>query len=252
MESIITINKATILRVTEVTRSGLSNFIGQLIAQALLVAGFTVHEKAMAVMLEEVPKDIQLNFKLLEIPEIAQAFYEGVRGHYGEYYGITTVTIHKWLKSYIESGSHQIYLANKTQASIPLLAEQATKTQQEIDAILKKGIITSFELYKATGTILDYGSPKYDWLFTHKILVPDQEQCDYYISEAIKQVKLEISDKANSFIHLDRLEAARDLKTFVSQGNTHSVVQAYAKEYALRDFFDRLLENHEHISHYLP
>ncbi|MEI8048456.1 MAG: hypothetical protein WCI92_13815 [Bacteroidota bacterium] len=245
-------NNPISVKIIDISRKDLADFVANLIAQACLVSGFSITPTASAVLYEEVPKDIQFNFKYLEMAELKQAFYEGVRGYYGDFFGITTVTIHKWLKSYVEAGKHNEYLLRKP---VPLgqkaLPEITKKTQEEIDTIMRNGVIQWFENYKKDGSLLDAGSAKYDWLFLNNILVPDDEQIENYLSLAREQVRKEIAIKSESVFRNDKMDAHRELQNLSSQKDNYALVQSYAKLNALYDFFEFLIAEKVDIVEFL-
>jgi len=231
------------VRVSEINRASLSYFVGQRIAEAVLVSGFTVNKEAQLFMLEQVPKDIQTRFKLLELPEIKKAFDDGVRGVYGEYYGISVLTINKWLKSYIDAGEHQKYIESKVKTLAALLPEKTQLTQGEIDNIMRAGIVKCFTDYQTTGIVIDYGSPKIDWLLTNGIVNPSKEDRDEYKRQAREELENNARDKKESINRIDRIEANKEIDELISMLDDNPKIITLAKNMVLRDWFEEIIES---------
>ena len=102
-----------LIRASEINRDSLSKFIGEIVTKCALLSNFSMDAVKINIIVQELAKDIQTRFRLLELPEIEKAFNEGVGGNYGEYMGLSVVTFNKWLKAYIDSGEHQEYVASK-------------------------------------------------------------------------------------------------------------------------------------------
>lgn len=239
------------IRASEVRKSDLELFVGQQITKALMVAGYNISKEAKQVILEEVPKDIQTRFKLLELPEIKTAIEDGVRGVYGEYFGINTVSINKWLKAYVDGGNHQTYLASKPVPELKQIAEKAPLTQGEIDNIMKEGIVQCFIDYQRTGFIIDFGSVRYDWLFTNGILIPEDEQIENYLSEARQTVEANAFNKKQSIYRNDRAEALKEIAELNGMTDTHTKIQSEAKKLALSEWFEEIIESKKDINSFL-
>lgn len=235
------------VRVTEINRASLSYFVGQRIAEAVLVSGFTVNKQAQDFMLEQVPKDIQTRFRLLELPEIKKAFDDGVRGVYGEYYGISVLTINKWLKAYVDAGEHQRYLESKVKTLAPLLTEKTEKTQGEIDNIMRFGIVKCFTDYQTTGIVVDFGSPKINWLLERGIVNPTKEQREDYKQRAKEELANEAMSKTNSVYRNERAEGKQLFEELLNADDKNIRIQSLAKNMFLRDWFEEILESGNNI-----
>lgn len=235
------------IRAAEVRKSELELFVGQQITRALLVAGFKLSDQEIKVILEEVPKDIQTRFKLLELPEIKKAIEDGVRGIYGDYYGISTVTINKWLKAYIDGGNHQHYLENKIDINQKQIAEKAPLTEGEVDEIMRKGVVNCFLNYQTTGVVVDYGSPKINWLLTKRIVIPTKEEREDYKEQARAELEQNARGKKESMSRNDRNEAKKEMEELITMLDTDTKIQSLAKNMCLRDWFENILESGDDI-----
>lgn len=238
------------VRVSEVNRSSLSYFIGQLIAEAVLVSGFNVSREAQLFMLEQAPKDIQTRFKLLELPEIKKAFDDGVRGVYGEYFGISVLTINKWLKAYIENGEHQKYLESKIIAGQKLLPKTAPLSQKEIDNIMISGIVNSYNDFKNTGVALDYGSPKINWLLNKGIIKPTEEQREDFKDQAKQMLTEEAETKSLSLNRTERAEGKKLLDELVNMLESDNKIVSLAKNICLKEWFEEVIATGDNINQY--
>jgi hypothetical protein len=108
-----------------------------------------VEIKPIKFQIQELSKDIDKNFNKLTVEELYIAFSEGVRGIYGEFYGLNNVTYFKWLKSYKESETRRnaLFELNKLREPVKLELPQKQYSNSEIYELNKVNIIDFYYNY---------------------------------------------------------------------------------------------------------
>jgi len=108
-----------------------------------------VEIKPIKFQIQELSKDIDKNFNKLTVEELYIAFSEGVRGIYGEFYGLNNVTYFKWLKSYKESETRRnaLFELNKLREPVKLELPQKQYSNSEIYELNKANIIDFYYNY---------------------------------------------------------------------------------------------------------
>lgn len=127
-----------------------------IISKTMFHNGQKIDEDTKFLLVEEFYKEIENTpkFKNLTAKEIEVAFHKGVRGEYGEFYGLSVVTFTKWIKSFLESE----YRANKI-----IEATNEKKEIKEIDPdqahkdYLEKYLYPAYEDYLAGKEFKCYG-----------------------------------------------------------------------------------------------
>lgn len=108
-----------------------------------------VEIKPIKFQVKELSDDIDKYFVFLTLDEIYIAFSEGVRGVYGEFYGLNNVTYFKWLKSYKESEQRRnaLFELNKLREPVKIELPQKTYSNSEIYELNKSNIIDFYYNY---------------------------------------------------------------------------------------------------------
>lgn len=93
----------------------------------------------------------------LTLPEIEDAFNDGMFGEYGEYYGVTAITLYGFLDGYINSDKKReaAAIVRKSKSE-----ERAEKTKREYEAEQRK-IRAEIEEAKRNGTFVPTGRAWY-------------------------------------------------------------------------------------------
>lgn len=76
------------------------NNIHTYINRTIMDKGINLETKEINYIKTSVVDDIMREFPNLSLEDVKLAFYLGVRGEFGEYYGLNTITFYNWLKHY--------------------------------------------------------------------------------------------------------------------------------------------------------
>lgn len=184
-----------------------------------------------------------LNFKNLRKNELEIAFNKGVRGEYGEYFGISLVTFFKWIKSYCDSQER----ANNITTYYKSLNAVKYPSKEQKEAIIKKGIADEFEAYRSNKRSLLLAS-SYDYLCKISVISYEKDDKLNFIEKAKEKLKNENDFKnASNFADRNRM---KQLVAAIENKNNPELINE-AKRIALADFYDSIILFDGHIDDYL-
>lgn len=106
--------------------------------------GLNTKEEKFVHLLDNIANEIKVSVPNIRLAEIPIAIHKGILGDYGDYFGLSIVTVVKFLKTHYTSGK-RYELAN---ASKPKEEEKPKPTKEEMDAIGKQHLLESFERFK--------------------------------------------------------------------------------------------------------
>lgn len=230
------------------TKESITDKLRSVIYSAMFLKGFDLDSKDIAVMSQILEKDIRRSkLQNLTMEEVRYAVENGIRGEYGEYYGLNNVTLLNFLKAYSVSEQRAKALKVCNQKQLP---EKASITDREKTQRIIQGIIQKFDDYKTTGRLYDFGNPGYDFLAKAGIINYTQERRDEF--KAMARKKLIAEETLNQTIgNADaRAEALKAIENIKNDTEDKRVI-AEAKRIALKDFFNNLILMGEHIENLL-
>ena len=140
------------------------------------MAGQKVDKANLTLMVRELLRDLDTRYKLLAVEEVETIIGNGVRGDYGEYYGLSIASISKWFKTYMDSGAHSEYLNKKVTELKLMLPEKTQLTEREVEEIMISGCIRCFNEYREKGKFMDVGNKVFDFMYLRKVINPTDEQ----------------------------------------------------------------------------
>lgn len=144
---------AKMMTVRDVISSGkaeaLVSDIKKRIAEAFVYRGITAVGSDLDVMARMYAEDLRREFAGIDICEINDIIRYGVRGRFGEYFGINAGTLYDWTERYISSPERDEYLARKRRMNpAPKQLSQKTElSQAEIDAGIAESVNSHYRDY---------------------------------------------------------------------------------------------------------
>lgn len=167
--------------------------------KAIMDRGFNVDEDDLKYLKLTLIKTILSTprYSVLTLKEIQQAFYKGVRGQLGKYYGISVISIEEWLNTYIKEYSSPALLGYK---------KAVKKMDTSKDAVLQKeswvnSMDYQFQLFKKDNSkFIDFRQYLFMYLEKHGLV--DWESL---VAAEDKRLKTEIK---TSFTLFQSAEAA--------------------------------------------
>lgn len=188
--------------------------------------------------------DIMRDFSHLSIKDIKLAFYYGVRGEFGDYFGINPITFYNWLKSYKLEMLPKVYLEVKPLLNIPV--ENSIKfNQKSLDFELASNLIRAYSEYleKGKNNLFDTGNIHYNFLVRMRCIFLTRDEFIECKNIAIGQVKFRLSEnnsllrKQGKQYHLINLNDA-----FLQVENEHKNYKALIKSEFKRTILNKVFE----------
>lgn len=222
----------------------LSQSFTKLIFKVFAESGQPVNMDEAETLANSLEKEIKQYFGGLTIAEVEHALELGIRGKYGEYYGLSIKTFHSFLKKYFESKERAEAWKQKQPQ---LLIDKVELTQEEKDKKSIEGIIFEFENYSKNKNSIVV-AVTYDFLERKGILkVPKEKKKEFMI-------KAEANLKRNYSPENGKLDCKESLyKKYIQEieNKQGGHVINEAKRLLVCEFYDELINIDEHIKHFL-
>lgn len=188
--------------------------------------------------------ELKGKFKDLTLEELKEAFKMGVRGEFGDYFGLCAATYHKWIKSYFErperAEAMRVFLSITNE--VKLLTSEPSPEQKE--QIMKGASINAFNEYKASKKLPFVCRPIYDFLKSKGLInwsESEKKEMSAYVKERYKSDLLEQKTKGEI--------SSRDFRNIVENldGEKNKRLINKAKTEGLKRYFDNLIKNNQTI-----
>jgi hypothetical protein len=206
------------------------------------MAGQTVDRENLLLLVRELIRDLESRYKLLAMEEVETIIGNGVRGDYGEYYGLSVASISKWFKAYMDSGAHNEYLASKVTELKLMLPEKTALTDGEVEKIMISGCIRCFNEFITSGKFNDYGRENYYFLKKKGLIKLSEKQIRAYLDYAKDEYNDQLKATAVSTNRDDAKTALKILNNFSEVTDKNASVQSIAQYNAMADFFKSLVK----------
>ena len=119
-------------------------------------------------------------FGSLTIGEVAISLDKGVKGDYGDYYGLNTMTFLKWTQSYKESSAREKALEEGQRKLLPIAV---SLTQEELDMKMRNDAYIDYKIFADFGKFHCVPST-YDLLSKLGILSISEEEKKVFVERA--------------------------------------------------------------------
>ncbi len=233
MELIEIVSQRKIRHITE----SVAEKFRTIIYSAVFTKGVYTTPKDAAAMAQILERDIRRKYPNLTLEEVSYAVEQGIRGEYGEYYGINNVSLLNFVKAYATSEERAKAVSNHNLKQLPA---KTTVSDQEKINIIKTGIINKFHQFMKTGVLNDWGNPSYDFLAKAGYINYSEEQRSEFKKLAAKRLIAEETIRRSSLnydIRQDEIKAIEEFKN----NTKHKRIIAEGKRLALKDYFLSLI-----------
>ena len=211
------------------------NFLNALVTKVYAIAGQAITElEILDFIVSELQKDVLTRFKGLTLQEIEIALTNGVKGDYGEYYGLNIKSFNKFLNEYTFSEERGKALEARMTRVAPekQLPAKGTITREEIQRTAYNNALDIFEVYKQTKECPDHGNIVYNYLDKLGLIKFDAKEKWEMMSEAKKTREKE----------RDILGKTSVISSVIEKQQEGGIVVAYAKKIALKRYFGGLVK----------
>jgi hypothetical protein len=168
------------------------------------------------------------------LKEIEYCFSCGVRGEYGEYFGINVVSISKWLRTYYNSEERR---DAQVQNLFPRLPAKTKPTPEELTEMRKKALAKRWLEFCETGSCYDLGNVAYNFLNSKGLISFTGDEKRHMMEWAKKELVNEAKDR----------EPAVKVGSVIDNITKDHVVYR-AKCIALNVFFERLKNEGKNVN----
>jgi hypothetical protein len=207
---------------------------------------------------KRVADDIMKDFKGLSLEDVQLAFYYGVRGEFGEYYGINPITFYGWLKSY-----KNVLLPSVLKEVLPLLPKVAEKEveidKKEFDITMLNNLCAYYSKLISGGVydLFDIGNIYFSFMNRMEMIDLSEEEWVEINDLAMGEVKIELSEQNKNLLNqgksLHRINLSDAFKEIEAGENKtyNSMLAIYSKRLALKKCLQKLAENKIDLLHIL-
>ena len=200
----------------------------------------TTTDANIRLMVGELVDDLFTRFPYLDLCEVEYACKCGLRGEYGEYFGVTIVSINKWIRAYNTSEARKEYIKNTPSN---LLEEKTELTDEEKFNIVRDACIKAFHDYKTFQTIRDWGAAKYHFLCRCGLIKLTEEEK----RNVTEQAKIEMQDDVASKNLISSPKLFRDWEREYEVN-----LLSKCRLMTLRDYFRQLIVDDIEIETLIP
>jgi len=218
--------------------------------------GYDTKEEKLKHTFRTIAEEVKRSVPNIRLTEIPIAINKGILGDYGEYFGLSVVTIIKFLKTHYTS-------AKRAEIAKQVSHKEEEKPIPSIDeqkALAKVHLIDGFERYKETKKIPFSAVYLYRFLSEHFKLVeyPNEVKFEMYYQAIIdikrdKEHDLDINsrmsnrkdiDFLNGFLDTvpDKIECAKAVLKAVHEKELRYMLKNESERIALKRYFDNLIE----------
>lgn len=212
------------------------NFLNALVIKVFIIAGQAIDDdELLDFTVSELQKDVTTRYKGLTLQEIEIALTNGVKGDYGEYYGLNIKSFNKFLNEYTFSEERGKAIESRM-TRVPPAKQLSTKgsiTVEENKRIAYNNALDLFEEYKETKECPDHGNVTYNYLDRLGVIqINDKEKWQIFNeAKACREKERKIQGKT------------MNISNVIEQQQEGGIVIAYAKKIALKRYFRGLMEN---------
>jgi|GEM_PF-1786675 len=171
--------------------SELRDVLTKAIAKAFQDSGQTANGPDANYLVGVMPDEIKKYHSNMRIAEIPIAIERGIRGEFGDYFGLNVLTFTNFFKSYMESEErkNEVKKLNKE-------PEKSLPSQEEIIEGIKKTIINAYNVFLETGAYEDYGNFVYNKMDSMGLVLLNRDRRNKIYEEA-KQSLIKKKDPTN-------------------------------------------------------
>lgn len=148
----------------------------QIVGQAYFRRGQASSDANTLAVAADLKQQINANFRSLTPADIRKAIENGTFGKYGEVYGVSVAAMVDWLNAYTIDPDRIAAMNAAKQTAVAALPQQATLTDEGMDAMARQAVYDKYADYCAKGEFLDFHSLSYDYLNRRGIINPTNDE----------------------------------------------------------------------------
>jgi hypothetical protein len=192
--------------------------IHTLINLTIMDKGVTMPVEEQNYLKQRITEDIMRDFTRYTLEEIKLAWYYGVRGEMGEFYGLNSATFYKWLKDFRYELMPPAYkqvekFLPKPDSSLPKMSEQ------ELDRSVADTLISEFHKLKEQGVynFYDFGNVGYRFLEKIGLIDLSNEEKQELMKESQQQFRANLIKRNQELVMQGKSQLKVDLERSFEQ-----------------------------------
>jgi ribosomal protein L15 len=226
------------LKVREMDYYAMRGTVEAIIMSLYTLLGQIGQKPDVQAMCKPLIKDLQTRYRGLTLSEVEYALNAGVRGDYGEYYGINVVTINKWLKMYCSSEARREANREKNLAGLP---EYTGPTAEEKRKIIERSYEDALNDVRAGKYVKDLNNVIYDMLDRRGKINFTVKQKWAFMEQAKRELEAKAGEMKLERMFSGRLDSTTD--KMISDMTKKDVVVMRAKRIALNVYLKKIVES---------
>lgn len=229
-------------KISECPQVTLSSVLMSSVLMAYDILGWESTVEHMKTMASILPDEVLKQCPFVRIDEIPIAVNLGVHGEFGEFMGINTASIVKFIKSYYNS-KRRAEIAHKLAPK----EEKKEPSPEELRAQENKIIINAFDKWVATGIFEDYGNHVYNKLDERKLIPFNNERKLEFMDQAKQRLLEKNSPKLAKTKEEKKTLDQMTVLIFSKTNEARNMIIREAKQIALLTYFGELNDLEIHI-----
>lgn len=229
-------------RILDLQKQAATERISEMLTQVYYTAGQKLEGKDLSLLTQALYLEVKNYFSFLRIEELKIALNEGVRGQYGEYFGINIKTIHNWVRAYQVS-------ENRKQKLKELKAE-TSDYKPDLNAIKCEYwnyILMQLKRFKNGGQ-MEITNPlmMFREFWNNDLLKPTKEEAEEFKQQAVYELekRRDLVQKAltrkeyNEYHSLSEIVKGFEEDKLTKEQDT--IIKSKAAELCLMDYFRKI------------
>lgn len=192
--------------------------IHTLVNMTIMDKGVTIPVEEQNYLKQRVTEDIMRDFTRYTLEEVKLAWYYGVRGEMGEFYGLNSATFYKWLKEFRYELVPPAY--KEIEKYLPKPEENKPQiNQQELDRSIADTLISEFQKLKDDGVynFYDFGNVGYRFLERMGLIDLSNEEKQQIMLESQEQFRANLIKRNQELVMQGKSSLKVDLERSFEQ-----------------------------------
>ncbi|MDR0385607.1 MAG: hypothetical protein LBH60_05980 [Prevotellaceae bacterium] len=184
-------------KVRDSTEIAVKTSLNFAVVKLFQLAGQAVDGNDLKVIVKEVAADLHKRYRGMTMEEVEYALNAGVRGDYGEYYGINVVSINKWLKAYYSSDERREAIRSTLFPEKALLPEHRL-TPDETELARHRAALAKWQQFKQSQRCGGRVDGIYRYLDGRGLIPFTVEEKHSMVATARKELQREAKEEAGT------------------------------------------------------
>ena len=211
-----------------------------------VVPGFDTKQQSIHLkLLSNALHEEMAGFKFLRIEELRLAFKNGLRGEYGEYFGLNIKTFHQWIKGFQFDEKRKQALQKKKAESEKVLEPVMTRTEAEWG--WKLAIEDQFRKFKESGIfVCEFPNFQFEEFERRGLIsLTIEKKKEIFLQAKESVLKADKVRRLNPRSRVEYVELCDQIKRIEenkANSNDQAKIKAEARRIAIKNFYESISE----------